>query len=391
MLSKINGKIVPHSIGFLVCLFIFVILANTLSLVAQSTVTGLRFNKQNAPSVNATVMPPKGQGASRAQINKGDNLISGTRLIIPPGTTVILQSPGGRQICSSTQGKTMEYTVNITPKGENHTVRGKGAQVKNTVAKSVGYNYRSGNGRGTTTAARGTEYTFTDMSEGKNEKAVIITEEGSINIIDKVPITIGGKSTATNKRGQPLTKAVSRIQNGGDGLYTSSDSPLNYNDYGQAIANVAAEIEYIEDPEEKADNLLFLGDLYMDVEQYESALDPFNRAYGIFAEYYGIDDLATLEAQLSYAEASSYLGRDDAAREITTGASDILQELQQFNEEDLQYINQQLYIDEDDDVAYDAICEELMEIYGLLGWAYEIGGNEAVSNQYYNAMDSGCN
>ena len=335
-------------------------------------------------------MPPQGQGASRTQIKKGDNLISGTRLIIPSGTTVVLQSPGGKQFCSSTRGKNIEYTVKITAKGENHTARGKGAQVKSIVTKSVGYNYRVNNGRGTTTAARGTEFTFTDMSDNNNEQAIVSTEEGSINIVDKVPVTIGGNSSVTNKRGKPLTKAVSRIQNVGDDSFTSSDYPVDYDDYTQAISIMANEIEYIEDPDEKADNLLFLGDLYMDNNQPQNAIKPFKEAMLIFEDYYGDEDLDTLEAKLSLAEALAQSGNMNQASSVLNSANEILQSLVKFNIEDLNYIADLEYIEPEDDEAYDAICEELQEMYGLLGWVFEISGDLKTSDQYYNDMNNGC-
>ncbi|MEH6408636.1 MAG: hypothetical protein V7767_15270 [Leeuwenhoekiella sp.] len=242
------------------------LLLNTIPLLAQnSVVVNLSFNGQIVDSANTTIIFPD-NGGSKAQINKGDNLSSGTRLIIPNGTKILLQSPGGRQAVSSTKGNTMEYMVQITPKGENHSVKGNGAQIKSSVTKSVEYNYRVNNGRGTTSAARGTEFTFTDMSEGNHEEAFITTEEGSINIIDKLPVTIGGNSDTHNKRNEPLTQAVSRVQNQGDEVFTSSDEPLNYEDYAEAIRQVSEIIYSIEDPEERADNLLFLGDLYMDDE-----------------------------------------------------------------------------------------------------------------------------
>ena len=284
----------------------------------------------------------------------------------------------------------MEYTVKITAKSENHFARGQGAQVKSIVTKSVGYNYRVNNGRGTTTAARGTEFTFTDMSEGNTEKAIITTEEGSINIVDKVPVTIGGNSNATNKRGKPLTKAVSRIQSVGDQSFTSSDFPVDYDDYTQAISTMANEIDYIEDPDEKADNLLFLGDLYMDNNQPQNAISPFNEAMSIFEDYYGIEDLFTLEAKLSLAEALAQSGNVDRAMTELNMANDILNSLAEFNIEDLNFIADLEYIEPEDDEAYDVICEELQEIYGLLGWVYEISGDLTTSDKYYNAMKNGC-
>ncbi len=390
MRSKKQNSIRQHNDHFQTGMLVFVMLFVTISLFAQSSVIGLRFNGQNVRTANTTVMPPGG-GGSVPQINMGDRLNSGTRLIIPPNTIVILQSPGGKQVCSSTQGKTMEYTVKITSNGENHSVRGTGAQVISSVNKSVGYNYRVNNGKGTTTAAKGTEFTFTDMSTGNNEKAIITTEEGSINIIDNVPVRINGQSAPTNKRGEPITQAVSHFQSAGEQQYTSSNRPIDYAGYSQAISIIGAEVYSIEDPEERADNLLCLGDLYMDFEQPNNAIEPFYQAKLIFEEFYGSDDLSTIEAVISLSEALAHSGKTNDANAWLGNAYQMLQELAAFNVEDLQYLQELEYFEDEDHEAYDAICDELAEIYGLLGWAYEITGDIATSDQYYEAMDNACN
>lgn len=376
----------PLSKNLQTLLFCLIMLFNAMALVAQSTVIGLRVNGQNVPSANTTVMPP-GQGSSSSQITKGQQLVSGTRLIIPSGTTVMLQSPGGKQICSSTQGKSMEYTVKITSQGENHVVKGKGAQVQSVVSKSVGYNYRVNNGRGTTSAARGTEFTFTDMSEENRELAVISTQEGSINIIDEVPLNIGGQA-GKDKRGNPLTKSIASVQNQGDGNYNSTNQPVYYNDYSQAISYLASEVNAIVDQEEKADNLLCLGDLYMDVDQPQNAANVYYQAYSIFYNFYGEDDLDTLEAELSVADALAYSDQADEAYKYLNHARNILLEMEQFDIEDLDYLSQLDYYDEEEAFA---ICDELSDIYDLLGWSYEIEGDDDQSDHYYQSRDNVCN
>ena len=370
--------------------FLLAFLLNIIPLLAQkSVVVNLSFNGQIVESANTTVIFPDNQG-SKAQINRGDNLISGTRLIIPYGTTLLLQSPGGRQTISPTNGNTMEYMVQITPKGENHTVKGNGAQIKSSVTKSVEYNYRVNNGRGTTSAARGTEFTFTDMSKGSHEEALIITEEGSIHIIDKIPVTIGGNAATHNKRNEPLTQALSRVQNKGDEVFTSSDQPLNYADYTEAIRQVSDLIYAIKDPEERADNLLFLGDLYMDDEQPKNAIELYHEAMSIFLDIFGEEDLYTLEAQLSLTWALVESGNQAEADAALNGANTILQGLEKEDTDILNYIAALDYIEKEDDEAYDAVCYELVDIYGLLGWVYELADDPETSNSYYAAMEHGC-
>ena len=384
LLSQNYSALLSTILLFLITIF------NSNEMVAQSTITGIRFNGQNVSSANTTVMPP-GED-SRTQIKTGETLPSGTRMIIPPGTILFLQTPGGRQVCGATQGKSIEYTVKINYKdgqykGENHTVSGKGAQISSTVKKGVGYNYRVNNGRGTTSAAKGTEFVFTDLSDGNNERAVISTQEGSINIIDEVPVTIGGE-ISKNKRGEPLTKAISQEQNSASGNYFSSNSPVDYNDYNQAIYDVTAEINAIEDPEERADNLLCLGDLFMDIDQAPSAIDPYYKAYEIYNDYYGYDDLDTLESQLCVADALMYSKRAGEANNYIQHARGVLVELLEIIVEDLEYLNQLDYYDEEDIYA---ICDDLSDIYDLLGWSYEIQGDESESEYYYGLSDTVCN
>jgi hypothetical protein len=367
-------------------LFFLITIINVAVMDAQSKITSIRFNGQNVSTANTTVMPP-GQ-SSRPQINTGDVLPSGTRLIIPYGVVLILQSPGGRQICGSTiQGKSMDYTVKITSQGESHTVRGQGAQISNTVTRSTNYNYRVNNGHGVTSAAKLTAFTFKDMSEGKNGDAVISTQEGVIHIIDEVPVTIGGQ-VKTNKQGKPLTKAIAQTQSANDGEYYSTDNPVNYSDYNQAIQDVAEDINSIVDLEERADNLLCLGDLYMDDDQPSMAIDPYYKAYQILNDYYGPDDLDTLDAILCVADALEYSDRTSEADSYIAHARSILKEIHDMDVEDLNYLIELGYYDSEDIYA---ICDELSDIYDLLGWSYDIKGDEYQSKKYYDLSDTVCN
>ena len=358
----------------------------TTSIVAQSKVMGIRLNGQPVTSAKTTVMPP-GQGSSKAQITTGDVLASGTRLIIPAYTVLFLQSPGGRQVCGSTQGNAIEYTIKMTSEGENHTVRGSGAQLNSTVSKTVGYNYRVNNGRGTTSAAKGTEFTFTDMSDTNNESALITTQEGTIHIIDEVPINIGGQA-GTDKRGKPMKKSITKVQNQGDEDYYSTDNPVYYNDYSQAINDITQAINAIEDQEERADNLLCLGDLFMDTDQFNKAIKPYKDAFAIYYNFYGQDDLDTLDSQLCYAEALEYSGNSNDAYKILTDARSILEDLEQYNKDDLDYLSGLGYYNDEDIYA---ICDELADIYDLLGWSYEIEGDKSESDAYYQDRDNACN
>ena len=59
-----------HTKFFKTFFLLFVMLFNSLLMVAQSEVTDLIVNRQSELSANVTVMPPQGQGVSRTQLKK---------------------------------------------------------------------------------------------------------------------------------------------------------------------------------------------------------------------------------------------------------------------------------------------------------------------------------
>ena len=143
---------------------VFLLMLNAVYAQKFSTITGLALNGKSATTVNMNIFPP-GKGGNKTVANINDQLPAGTRLVVPANAIVKLQSPGGTQVIKPTQGKPIEYTVEFTAQGENHVVKGLGAQIQNTVKKVAGYNYRNTNEKGTTAASKGTEFTFTDLSE----------------------------------------------------------------------------------------------------------------------------------------------------------------------------------------------------------------------------------
>lgn len=358
------------------------------SVTAQSTIIGLRFNNQTVTTVKLTIIPP-GSGGNKSEAKVGDAIASGCKLIIPVNTIVLLQSPGGKQKLSSTTGKPFEYTLEITSKGENHVVQGVGAQIKSSVEKTVGYNYRVNNGKGTTAASKGTEFTFTDLSEGNDEKATITTTEGSIRIIDQVPCTINGEPVKNNRKGGVTTKSVSETQTAGDAAFVSSDQPLDYGSLDAAIAYIKNEINGGEtDPEDIADDLMCLGTLYMDMQQPDGAIKAFSQAAEIYESEYGSDDLTTIEARLNLADAlasSGNAGNQSKGENIANEMINMLLENLSYDKEDLEYVK-----DENDEESAELICDDIIDTYSLLGWAYDIKGDTGKSDEYYDLMDKGC-
>ncbi|WP_323788225.1 tetratricopeptide repeat protein [Psychroserpens sp.] len=372
--STIRTKIIKPFVSILFYLFI----AGFCSLNAQSSsvITNIRFNNANATKVTLTV-----NGKSyAAQI--GSTLNSGTKLIIPSNTVVLLKSPNGVQVCMA-KSKPMEYSVEFKGGVEKHIVKGKGATIQSKVNRGVGPNYRVTNGRGTTTASRTTEFTFTDQSEGKNNKASVITTEGSVNIIDQVPVYVGGNPLTTKKRGTALTKSISISQSQGESEYFANDTPAEYDNYSDAIQDVYSDISDRNDPDDQANNYLCLGELYIDTDQPQEAIGPFRQAASIYNEYYGYDDMSTIEANLSLAEAlkavDSYNSEGDS---ILYNIEVLLREYLSFDMEDLQYTN--------DPEERELICEDVTEINEFLGWLYDIKGDITNSDYFYNQADNGC-
>ena len=53
--------------------------------------------------------------------------------------------------------------------------------------------------------------------------------------------------------------------------------------------------------------------------------------------------------------------------------------------EDYKYVK-----DTDDAESEELICDEMGGLYDYLGWAYDIAGNKAKSNEYYAKAESDC-
>ncbi|HEX5149851.1 MAG TPA: tetratricopeptide repeat protein [Parafilimonas sp.] len=350
-----------------------------------STVISLRSGSESVSSVNMNIFPP-GKGGNKAVVNINDRLETGTKMIVPGNVVVVLRSTGGTQVIKSIGGKPFEYTVEFTAQGENHTVKGLGAQIENTVKKTVGYNYRNSNEKGTTAASKGTVFTFTDFSNKDDEKASISTTEGVITIIDKVPCSLNGQLIKNSRKGGVATKAVSRTQQAGDETFTSSDEPIDYTSLDWAVDYINKEIEDQDtDPEDIADDLMCLGDLYMNMEKPAEAIQPYDRAAKYYLGEYGDDDLSTLEARLSLAEANIEAENDEKGMTIAEESIAILEEILDIDLDDLDFSKQ-----DNDAEAIDFICSEITDIYDLLGWAYSIKGDDATSEEYYSKAEAGC-
>lgn len=345
---------------------------------AQSTVTAIRVNGQNAASAQVTVLP-SGNGTSRKSINVNEQLGSGTKLIIPSGVQLALRSPGGSQIVAGTKGKTIEYTVEMTPKGENHTVSGLGARIANKVSKTAGYNYKNSNGGGSTAAAKGTEFSFTDNSEGGSESATIATTEGSIHIIDEVPVMVNGQIVQGNHGA--TTKSNMKVQSAGE-QFTTSDQPVTYSSFEDAIQAIQAESNRELDEEEWADDEFCIGELYAANHQLKESIPHYRNAIQFYTSAYGEDDLEnTLDAKLSLADALIQLENPEGNALIKECITALEEQLDDARE-DLHFL-----ADDEDEAAF--ACDDVMEIAGMLADAYRIESDTENANKY-EALSTNC-
>lgn len=356
------------------------------NLHAQKTsrVMNLRVNNQPAGSANVDVFPPKGSGNPVKTLSKGMQVESGTKLIIPPKTAVQFESPGGTQNVFADKDNKIEYTVVFTEKGENHILSGEGASIINKVnpGKFVGYDYRNSNGKGTTCASKATEFSFTDLSDGKNEKAVIKTTEGAVHITDQRPVTVNGKPLKGKKEGEAGSKSVSVTQSAGSQEFVSSNVPVNYQSFEEAIAAISAELMN-ENEDDKADDLVCLGDLYMDAGQPAKAIAPFREAYEFYNSEYGEDEVETLNAQLSLAHAYVEAGNKQKGAELARNAIKILEEDMEGIKEDMQFVH-------GDEEVVALLCDDYVELAALCGWAYELLDEEEESAKFYKLAEQDC-
>ena len=142
------------------------------------------------------------------------------------------------------------------------------------------------------------------------------------------------------------------------------------------------------DPDELADDLTCLGELLMDDGKPGEAIEPFRKAVSIYQGEYGSEDWSTIEAKLSLAEALVSTDNANQQGEGTTIAANVIKVLENnlsIDQEDLNYVRE-----ENDEEAEQIICEDIIDTYGFLGWAYDLAGNENMSNQYYDKMEKGC-
>ena len=365
----------------------FLVFFNVSSILAQvGTVNALYYNGQPKESLNLKFFGLKSGADKIITVTKGFRLSSGDKIEIPAGCGIQFYSPRGWQNVFSTSGKPIIYSVKFKGNNEEHIINGKG-QIQNTVtvAGQLGASYKVGNGAGISASSKSTIYTFTNFED--NNQASLKTDEGQIEIIEEVTMQINDYSQKINDNGPKSekqkypTKSISNTQTAGN-ANTFGGRKVVYNNFNDALNGLAQEINYQRqtnaDPEELMDNYAALGELQMDLGNAANAIESFKGAlYYCNLEYYE-DEMESIEIQLYLAEAYMDNGNQNESVGIVNRCLTLLQDNLKYDKEDLYYA-------QDDQELRQLICEDILDIYDFLGWAYEIVGYTAESDQYYSA------
>ena len=366
---------------------IFLVFFSVSSIFAQvGTVNALYRNGQVVGSLNLKIFGSKSGADIIVAVSKGYRLSSGDKIEIPAGCGIQFYSPRGWQNVFTTSNAPLIYYVKFKGNNEEHIINGKG-QIRSqvTVAGQLGASYKVGNGEGISASSKATDYTFINI--GNNIQASLKTDEGQIEIIEEVTMQINDYSQKINNNGPNSeqqkypTKSISITQTAGN-ANTYGGRSVIYNNYNEAVNCLAQEINNQRqgnaDPEELMDNYTSLGELYLDLGNAANAIQSFNGAlYYCNLEYYE-DEIESIEIKLYLAEAYMDNGNQNEGQGTVNRCISLLQDNLRYEMEDLNYA-------QGDEELRQLICDEILDIYDFLGWAYDIVGNTSVSDQYYIA------
>ncbi len=354
-------------------------------IVGMQVLTQSGWTKTN--SVNMTISIP-GQPPITGQViqDARKQYPSGTTFITPDNTSISLFHKGQVQI----MGENSSLKVVVLNNGMSaQTLSGQVRHVLSDVKNKVGY-YRAGNGY-TWAHAEGTN--FVVAANSKSKSVNIQTDEGRVVITDEVPVQIGQTAvTQGGGRGARELKTVVRTENMAGQQYTTQTQaqPKKFMTYAEAIEEFELETNRLEDSgqgyyEELADKFALIGELYMDIGEYDRAQEPLYKAME-YTDALDSEDLYILDVMLYLAEACIY-GTDaeikklgvEMVREFIGEGEEILNEYLV----DYKYANEQ----GDADWAWD-LCYDLVDLNEYLGWAHDLLGDEGKANFYYEWADN---
>ncbi len=376
--------------GFIILFLIF----SSASMVAQFQIVGMQYNGQFATSANLTILSPKGQpfnGTVPFDANK--QYASGTTFKTSAGTSISILCKGQTQIMAPETSLKLSF-VNNGIKAE--TLTGSVKHVLKDVKSKLSF-YKAGNGY-TWAHAEGT--VFEVQAYNKSKKAKFSTEEGTIAIIEDVPVSIA--ETAKNQIDRSgkaderqLTAPRKTLNTVGEEYITENIRPIQYATYEEALdafddaIYAKNETLNINNPdwvlvEELADDFTLLGGLYLENGEPDLAIDPLR----IAVEYNHLTDpdgILTLESYLYLAEALIQSQEEAERSEGITITNAIIEALNEALDEDIEEFDYAL-ANQDEDLAWD-IAQELIDICEYLGWSHDLLGETQAADQYYDLVD----
>lgn len=270
------------------------------------------------------------------------------------------------------------------------TLKGTVNHILKDVKQKVGF-YKAGNGY-TWAHAEGTQFIVEASGQSKNVK--IQTSEGKVTIIDQVPVTINQSATTKigGKSGGELTTTIRSYNSAGQQPYTTQQGApkIQYQTYEQAIDAFERDTYNKEQSgnayvEELAENYSLIGELYMEIGQFDKAIEPLGKA----VEYLSAldeEDLYIIDTSLYFCEALI----NSVDNDNRTLGNNLINEIINILIPELNdYITEYNYAvqDEDYDWAWD-LCYDLVDINEYLGWSYELLNNIPKATEFYNWADT---
>lgn len=364
--------------------FLFLLFTTVSS--AQFIIAGMQNNGQAVNAAKLTINEP-GQALYTAtiQYNPNKQYPFGTT-ITTFDTAVSTMFKGQRQVIHPNSAlKLIQEKYGI----KAQTVKGTVDHILKDVKQNVGF-YKAGNGY-TWAHAEGTQLRV--QAAGNSKKVNIETFEGSINIIDQVPVQINQTATTNiggKKVGSKLTTTVRTSHTAGQAYATGQSSTARvYQTYEQAIEVFENETYYKEQngtayDEELAENYSLIGELYMEIGQFEKAIEPLAKAVEYMAKS-DPEDIYILDTSLYLCEAMINTNIEEYINIANNLAVEIINILiPELNEYVTEYNYAMQY--QDDDWAWD-LCYDLVDINEYLGWAYELLENYDKADEFYAWAD----
>ena len=364
------------------------------SMNAQFQIVGMQYNGQYATSANLTILSPKGQPYSGAvAYDPNKQYASGTTFKTSDGTSISILCKGQTQIVSPNSA----LKVSLVNNGiMAETLSGNVKHVLKDVKSKLSF-YKAGNGY-TWAHAEGTVFDVEAFS--KSKKAKFSTEEGTIAIIEEVPVSINeAAKNQIDRSGKAderhLTASRKTLNTVGDEYITENIQPIQYATYEEAVnafddetftKNERVNLNYPDWPliEELADDFTLLGVLHLENGQPDMAIDPLRLA----ADYTSATDpegILTLESYLYLSEALILSEEEANHNEGMTMAATIVETLNEALDEsiaDFDYATANNY----DDLTWD-IAQDLIDICEYLGWSHDLLGETEAADIYYNLVD----